>query len=83
MSIEARLREAIFNDPTLAEVDRVVAILDLDEAFGEWWEVIEGDWQRQQWPTFKDMARGIFDLGFRHAVLCMVCEAEREKAAGA
>lgn len=39
-------------------------------AFEEiWWPDIERDWREERWPTFKDMARHLFLMGYRDAVM--------------
>ena len=72
---------AMASDPFQVELDRRLALEDLRRKFEETWEgSIEWDWQNEIWPTFKEMAHDLWQMGYTHAVIDQMY---REKADGA
>lgn len=57
-------------DPFSEEIDRRLGAAGALAAFEEsWHDPIQFEWQRQSWPTFKDMARDLYLMGYTRAII--------------
>lgn len=64
------------------ELARRLLPLDAEKAFEEHWrDDIEQCWREQFWPTFKDMARDIFEAGYTRAIVDQIASEPYWRAA--